>query len=345
MVEFRQRGPARLREVAGGPELERNRKRLSIPRHGGDGQRLREQIQPAAKVERPAVAVGQQQVPAVDVPHLDLAGDPNIRGRPLEPDLGANLAVDSEVAAVRQPDQVGERTSGQLDGGLDAATVGARQPAPARGKLAEALAGAVGPCRRAFESHAPVAVRRCGRNHVEADVRQVEDRLDIAHSEIDSPAANPDVRDAHPGCRGAGGAAEQRFEIPVATCGARQVDAGVFELQARELQAPGPQAPETDSRRERLDIGERFEAHRRIVVDDDFVHGESRTAKQVQVNLADFDLAAERLAQALLHACAEAVGVEERRDDSGCHYQGGRGQHQPPDRLSAQPHGSPPRAR
>ena len=127
--------------------------------------------------------------------------------------------------------------------------------------------------------------------------------------------------------------------------GTRQVDAGVFERQAREFESPGPEALEAHARGHGLDVGERLQAHRRVLVDHHFFHREAGAAEQIQVNIADLDFPPQGPVQTCGHSRAKPVRIHERRDQTDGHHQDHARQPQSPDRLFAQPHGSPPRAR
>ncbi len=123
-----------------------------------------------------------------------------------------------------------------------------------------------------------------------------------------------------------GCATQQELEIPRARFGLDDVERGSLplsfeQIEIGELQVPVKQTQPADSRFQGRNVGERLDAGARIFVNDHVVKSEAGRSEQIQVDLANLDLAAEPARERPLHRRAEEVEGQIRSRDGDRRHQ------------------------
>jgi len=113
------------------------------------------------------------------------------------------------------------------------------------------------------------------------------------------------------------GVIEQRHQVPAAFRTSHEVHAGLQQSKPGEGEPAGQDARKSDARIEFLHVRKWFDAEARILLNQHIVDGEAGAGKEIQMNAADLDLAAERAFECFSDVDAEPVGIDKRRADSG----------------------------
>ena len=127
------------------------------------------------------------------VADVQVAGDVELRQRPGQLRVGQHISMHTQIAAMKQTRQFGNRGAIQMNPHAELVlAVRARLQQTARGEFAETLRCLIGPRGRAGKAdhHFAIFVRI----NIHVGVADVEDGLGIAELEVDASAADLNVR-------------------------------------------------------------------------------------------------------------------------------------------------------
>ena len=173
-----------------------------------------------------------------------------------------------------------------------------------------------------FETEAPLVRPR--QPEGEVGVGEREGSFDLVELEVEARAGGLDVGKAGRGagellgcgrcvCLGAGGLKDKALQIPVAIGGADEVDAGVGQRDAGELDAAAPERTDANVGADLAGAQDGLGAEGGVLIDHEVLQREAGDGQQIEADPVEVDGAAERGADIARDAALVAADVDVRR--------------------------------